>query len=348
MNMSSLFLACCLSASLVLAPCAMAQGVKPEDRNAALRYATIAYSANPELMDKARDADAGLAGFDLAAAPDAFKAAARAIEVDGSSTVGQIIEATRMKKCDFEVPWENGVSVLLPHLGKMRSQARLLRVDARRLAMMGDADGAAERLAALVRLSRHAAGDHILISSLVGIAICSLAIEETGMQFEAGKLTPGAKATILASLNALDRDDPFSMKAALRGEQRWTFDWIKAKFHGDDAGKKLVGTALLQEPIKDKSARPPSDPNLDAIAKLNEQALHAAADQALPLYEKMLGVWNDPEAVTKLTAISKDIEGGTYGPLAKVLAPNAANARKSTTRIDKDIAEMKQKLGAAK
>ena len=74
--------------------------------------------------------------------------------------------------------------------------------------------------------------------------------------------------------------------------------------------------------------------------------MHAAADQALPLYDKMIAVWNDADSVDKLTALAKEIESGKYGVLAKVLAPNVTVARKSTIRCDKNILDAKQKLSA--
>jgi len=345
MNMKRHLSTVVLAAGLMFAPAVVAQEVKPQDRNAALRYATIAYSAAPDLFAKAGEADVSNAGFDLASAPEVFRAAAHAIEMDSGNTVGQLIEASKLKKCDFEVAWEQGVGALLPHLGRLRADARLLRADARRMEMAGKADEAAERLAAMIRISRHANEDHILISSLVSAAISSLALEETEAALAAGKLTPSARATILDALNTLDKDDPFAMKPAIRGEQRWTLGWVKSAFHGDDAGKKLVATGYLDFPGDAKGSTPKqTNPAVEAIGKMNEKQLHDAADLASTYYDKIIAVWNTADAVKTLETMSKDVENGQYGPIGCVFAPAGSKARASSLKAEKLITDMKQKL----
>jgi hypothetical protein len=288
-------------------------------------------------------------GFDSAALPADFKAAAEAIKSDGSDTVGQLIEASKLRKCDFEIAWEQGVAVLLPHLGSMRSDARLLRVNARRLEIAGDADAAAERLAAMIRMARHASNDDILISSLVGAAICSLAIDETEAALSAAKLTPSARQTILAAISTLDRDDPFAMKPAIRGEQRSTLGWIKTTFRGPDAGKKLVATGYLE--LSEPSNAPAAKSSqiraaIQAIGQMNEKQLDAAVDLASPYYDQALAAWDKPDAVEQLKALGERIEKGEFGPIGQVFAPAASKARQSALKSENRIAAIKQKLAA--
>ncbi len=332
-----------IAASLWLAPSVLGQ-VKKEDRNAALRYATIAYSTHADLFKKTGEADLTAAGFDLDKAPEDFHTAVASIEQDGNETIKQLIEATKLRKCDFEPAWEEGVALLLPHLGKMRSYARLLRVDARRCAMIGDADGAAERLAAMVRLANHAKEDHILISSLVGAAIGVLAITETEAALDAGKLTASAKATVLAAFDSLDQDDPFAMKPAIRGEQRWTLDWVKSNFRGDDAGQKLIATGLLHT----TSDNSPPNPVIRVISKMNEAELHAAVDRARPHCDTAIAVWNNPDVVEQLNTLDKKVADGDFGPLASILAPSFTKARSTAEKTHKSIEQIKQRLAPAK
>src|SRR5436190_1981942 len=140
------------AAGLALSPFASAQTVKPADRNAAIQYATVFYTADADLFAKASDVDMAKVGFDKAALPDDFKAVAELLRTKGDGPVGQLLEASRLRKCDFELAVEKGMMVLMPHLGKMRNAVRLLRVDARRHLLDGDAAGAAERIAAIVRI----------------------------------------------------------------------------------------------------------------------------------------------------------------------------------------------------
>jgi hypothetical protein len=340
-------LALFLAAGLGLSPLARAQEmVKPENRNAALRYATIAYSGDRDLFTKTGDVDMSKVGFDAASLPADFQAACAALKAEGSGTVGQLLEATRLSKCDFEIAWEKGVMVLLPHLGKLRADARLLRVDARRLEIAGDSEGAAERLAALIRMSKHAAGDDILISSLVGVAICNLAIEETDAALAAGKLTPAGAHAILAALDTLDHTDPFHMKGALRGEQRWSLQWVKANFHGADAGKQLVATGVLT--MDEGGVSHEVSDAARAIGLMNEAQLDAAVDLASPYYDKAIAAWDAPDAPAQLEALAQRVTNGEFGPIGRIFTPAISKCRESATKADARIASIRAKLIAVK
>lgn len=337
-------LAALLSAGFCLGPAARAQEVKPEDRNAAIRYATIAYTHLPDLFAKTGDVDMTKVGFDAAALPADFKAALDALKADGGETVRQVMEATKLRKCDFEPPWEQGVEVLLPHLGKMRTYTRLLRADARRLEIEGDADAAAERLAAMVRLARHATNDHILISALVGTAIGNAAMLETEDALAAGRLTRSARATVLAAISTLDSDDPFAIKPALRGEQRWILEWVKATFRGPDAGKKLVATGYLSPGESDRSSKTLAA--IQAISNMNEKQLHEAADRATQYYDKTISVWSKPDAAEQLKSAEADLERGEFGHIAQVFAPAVTKAFDASRKAESRITALKQKLAA--
>jgi len=69
-------------------------------------------------------------------------------------------------------PWDDWlVGVLLPHLGAMRQQGRLLVADARLAIQEGDAQRVASNLEAVAHLARLASQDDFLISDLVAIAL---------------------------------------------------------------------------------------------------------------------------------------------------------------------------------
>lgn len=347
------------------------------NRNAALVYSTIFYTTPPDLLAKANEVDWTKVGFDAASLPADFVAACEAVKADSNDTVGRLIEATKLTRCDFEVPMEEGPWVQLPQLGKMRGAARLLRLDARRLAIAGQPEAAAERLAALIRLSRHSAEPPLFISSLVGVAICGLAVHEAEDALGAGKLNPAAQRTIAAALDTLDAKDPFSFKESIRSEQRWMLDWITSNFHGPDAGKKLnagqfmMAGAVLEAPAKpapggtqSPATSPPPPPQpppkapapplpspeqtaVAAIDQMNETQLAEAVKRARQYYDLMIEAWDKPDAMEQLKSIQQRGSNGEFGPVAAVFGAAAAKAKEGDARIQAQIAALRQKLAAS-
>ena len=75
------------------------------------------------MLSKAGDVDMSAVGYDKAKVPEAFTKAAELIRTKGEGTVGELLEASRMKKCDFELSYEKGFMMLLPHLSKIEQRA---------------------------------------------------------------------------------------------------------------------------------------------------------------------------------------------------------------------------------
>lgn len=328
-------LALILAATPFIAPgAALAQPVKPADRNAALKYAAVFYSTGPEVNQKISDTDVSKAGFDAAAAPAEFTAAAAEVKTY-QANIQTLIDASKLRRCDFEIEYERGIGATLPHLSKVRSAARMLRVDARRLAMAGDAAGSAERLATIVRMANHTAGDDILISSLVAAAMINLAIEEGQAQFQAGKLTPATAAPLVEALKALNPGDPFHTKDAMRGEQRITLGWVKQSFHGDDAGRQLTqNEAVVATQLAGENAEAAR-----TIAAMNQAQLYAAVDLLSPYYDLVIAAWDKPDSVAQLEALGRRVSNGEFGPLGQVFAPAVSRARQSSLRGEERIRE---------
>ena len=85
-----------------------------------------------------------------------------------------IFEAASFKKCRFSLDYTEGFAMLLPHLSKMRAQARLLARDALLKAKEGKINEALESTRSGLRLGRGSLDEPILVSQLVRFAIDSL------------------------------------------------------------------------------------------------------------------------------------------------------------------------------
>jgi hypothetical protein len=89
----------------------------------------------------------------------------------------EIEEAAKRPASRFPVDYERGLSCLLPHLGTLRSFARLFEIRACAELATGDSARAMDDAAACLRISESVAGEPLLISHLVRVATLSLALQ---------------------------------------------------------------------------------------------------------------------------------------------------------------------------
>lgn len=330
------------AAGFLLAPmnAALAQSVRPEDRNAAIKYSWAFYTLPQDLLVKVADIDLSDTMFEKEASkqPKGFAELVEQLK-PYSSSIQQLIDASKLRRCDHEIEYEKGVAALLPHLGKMRQAVRVLRIDARRLIIDGDAPAAAERIATMVRMARHLRTDRTLISSLVAAAITNTAAVEADAELASGLLPEEARRTILAAFQELDAVDPFAMKDAVRGEQALTLNWIKSTFDGEDAGQRLLAMSISGDPDAKAALM---------IGSMNGTQLSAAVDLLSPYYDQVLAVWDQEDSVAQLQKLGERVEKGEFGPVGQVLAPALANAKKSSLRVEGIVQRVVEKLGAKK
>jgi hypothetical protein len=181
--------------------------VVPDSQNAATLYRQ-AFAA--------LDADAAINGKDspLAAAAtiDVASPAVTDLLARHASTLDLIRRATARDVCRFERDWTRpSLDMLLPELSSLRLAARLLALQAR----LAAADGlVAEALGDVVRIgqiSRHTAGEPILISSLVGLAIDAMAVDTLA------EVLPKLGKSDAAALDAPELSDLVAMPPAMAG-----------------------------------------------------------------------------------------------------------------------------------
>src|SRR5690606_10867886 len=115
-----------------------------------------------------------------------------------------------------DTDWSN---THLPHLPKLRDVARLLNTDAQRAAADGEMNEAAQRHAAMVRMSRHV-GSKSVIKQLVTYTTLQLAMNSTREIAAAPGWEAGQRDLLLAELQEIDARDPFEGDAKLRSDQQ--------------------------------------------------------------------------------------------------------------------------------
>ncbi|MBL8999903.1 MAG: hypothetical protein JNK25_02060 [Phycisphaerae bacterium] len=318
--------------------------VKPSERNAALKYWEASAGMSRELSTALGELNYEEIGMtpESAEKNEAWKAALKAA---GGSNAGEWLHASGYTRCDFEVRYEDGVGALLPHLGKLRSGARLLRFEARRAIIEGRPDDAARYLAALIRIGNHVCGDGFLISSLVGNAIVSMSMAEIREYAESGRMTASARESIQRGLDQIDEKDPMRIRAALVGEQTIMLDWIRVACTGPEAGAKLA--SLLFE-VQNQDDQGLTEVNRAIIEKLDESGLAREVVQTEKAYQAMLDAWDSEDPDEACKAVAERMKRHEFGPLAAEICPSVARSRFVASRFEKDLKETRASLDTAK
>ena len=96
---------------------------------------------------------------------------------ENSEALALIEKASLMPSCYFETNWQDGVAVLLPHLGEMQKASRILIARVRLRAMAGDLDGAVADTRTSLRLGSSLHRQPMLITGLVALVLESRSVE---------------------------------------------------------------------------------------------------------------------------------------------------------------------------
>jgi len=176
------------------------------------------------------------------------------------STLDVIRRAADIDVCRFHRDWTRpSIDMLLPEMQSLREAARLLSLAARREAADGNLPGALRDVVRLQQMGRHAAAEPMLISSLVGVAIDTIALDT---------LTEVLPRLRKADLPALDAEDIRDLVA--------TVPAITRPFYGEEA----FGLATLADI---------ADGRLDPAA-LNQAFSFSKVGGVMPVWSSQLAM----------------------------------------------------------
>ncbi len=289
--------------------------------NAALRYWSIFAQLNKDQEAKLREID-----FDkLLTIEDARAAFASAgVPFGGSEIIATLLSTTELEKCDFEIDLSTGPYALMPHLSQIRTCARLLRLDARRLQIEGEHDEAASRIAAMLRLSSHVASDRIMISSLVGIAVSESAFKEGTRLLQAGKLSANAMTSLQSAVATMKNEDPLLLRAAVANEGKEFPDWIERQLVVPEGMKAINEISAANLNGADPKTKPP---------EFTVEGVRADLPRLRAAYARLNAAWDAADPAAEAIAIEKACIAGECGTLAKVWLPSMSNAYKTHKRF---------------
>ncbi|MFO0857327.1 MAG: hypothetical protein U0640_08240 [Phycisphaerales bacterium] len=266
---------------------------------------------------------------------------------DNQPLIESLLAVSEIKECDWGLDYDAGMDLLLPELGHLRTSARLFAYDAVRLLETADAikddikqQKAARRLAAMWRVPTHVAGDRVLISSLVGIAISSLGEDRATELMEEQKLSVSSAQIVLNAVRefASRGDDPFGTRQSVLGEKELMLGWVRREYTtGTDAGVRLAAK------FAGESISPLAKSRIES---LNGEQVAGELDRLEPYYDKVLEAWDKPvpEGKAELDKLWQGLEDGEYGVLSNVLLPAFNKVYASHTKSMRDLKVFKKTL----
>ncbi|MEN0020095.1 MAG: hypothetical protein AAF747_04325 [Planctomycetota bacterium] len=229
---------------------------------------------------------------------------------EASGGIELVLRASEMEDCDFGVEYQLGFNALLVHLGELRGSARLIAADARRIAMDDEIDDderaemVAYRMAGLLGMASHLRNDRLLISSLVSVAIASLAESETRFHLEEGSLDHDEAREYLAEImdERFDGDDPFGVISSIEMERDIIQFWFPAALNTEDDLEEFIGQSV----------------QTGILALADDRSKQLLGEQAARYYDEAIEIWFDDDAAEQLEVLSERVEDGDFGWLASI------------------------------
>jgi hypothetical protein len=252
-------------------------------------------------------------------------------------------DGAKQQRCDWGLDYEQGFELLLPHLQKARTLARLAALHARQRVEKGQTAEAADELADTLTLGRHAAPEGITIAVLVRYAIEGIAIETAADQL------PRLKPADLDRLaERIDKLPPAATaKDSVRLERDSGQAWMLRKVRGAKGDKDFVKHMVAM-------LAPPSDSDQTAsitaaitAAGGTPESVAKAIEETGPFYDQFAEALALPynQVRPRLDEINKKVQAN---PIAKALLPNYDKVVDTEARAQCRLAMLKAAIAVAK
>lgn len=288
-----------------LAAAAQQAGVMPP--NAALQY-WQGFAVLPTLNEAQRDIVEHIDSAEL-------NAQATGLIEASTNSLRQLHRGAAIEECDWGLNKQDGLMLLLPHLGKAREMARLACLRARLEFNRGDAAAALEDLGDAIVLARQSGAGSTLIAILVQDSIEQMVIEVASSHVVAAK--GPALERFGQRLAQLPRGGSMRESATLIERQfglDWLIDQLKNVKPGEDWRGRLEQMFGNEAGIQDliKSTKSPED----VISRL---------EASRPYYEQITPLLDLPpdEFRSKSQALYAKYANDAWG---KMILPNYSKA----------------------
>jgi hypothetical protein len=267
-------------------------------------------------------------------------AAARKVIDQSRNSVEYLHRGAKLDRCDWAPDYEDGIWLLLPHLGKARTLARLTALTARSEFEQGNAKAGWGHIVDLLRLARHVEVDPIMVNQLVGYSIETTAIDAAAPHL------PGLKDALADAPAAIDRlPAAMSLAHMLSAEQanflRATVRQLKAAEEKKPGSWQDVWKGLF---AGDEN---PGNRALADSAKTLDQAVKLV-EGLIPLYDELAKLAELPpkEFGARYPEFVRKAEADN--PLAKAILPAVDKVGAAQRRAEARLAMFKAAIAVVR
>ena len=143
---------------------------------------------------------------------------------DVARALAMIEQAAARPKCNFNLQYDQGAALLVPHVQGMLKMGRILAARAQLEARRQENERAWNSIETNLRMADALREEPILISALVRVAIAKTALASIRQVADQAPPSDGTAARLMARLAAVD--DPAPYMLAMDGERLFMGEWI--------------------------------------------------------------------------------------------------------------------------
>src|SRR5262245_2562587 len=247
----------------------------------------------------------------------------------------QMHRGAQIDRCDWGLDYEDGVSMLLPHLAKARNLTRIAALDIRREFARGNSAAAVQTGLDALAMARHTNADFTLISILVRIVNEATLFEALGAGLPK---TDAASLTKLAAALDAPRGGG-TVSESIKGEKEFMAKWLIRKLKEAESRKAGSYKEVFHEVLGIGISENPQD-------KARTQRVIDAGDtfeKAVKMLDDLMPVYDELVRIYALPAKEFDAQYPAYhkqtaeaNPAAALLMPAlekvAASERRNRTQ----------------
>jgi hypothetical protein len=181
-----------------------------------------------------------------------------------------------LPSCDWGLDYNDGISMLMPHLVKARDLARLAALDARRAFEHGNWKAGRRDMTSTMVLARHVGRDPVMIGLLVRLGLEGMVVDSVA------PYVPDIKASHSQAVAMFEAIPPaVTLEQSIRFEQKWMAGWIVPHLRAEEQRQKGAGLELWRKFLDaDAPASLKNVGSLEEVIKLVEDAIPVYDDLA--------------------------------------------------------------------
>jgi hypothetical protein len=160
---------------------------------------------------------------------------------DSQKSILYLRRGAHCSHCDWGLDYNDGISMLLPHLAKSRSLARLAALDARYQFERGNRNALTANAFAMMNMARHVGRDPTMVCLLVRFLIEGLVVDVMAPYLPATTM-PYAKAVTM--FKALPEAP--DLQQIIAAEKKYFLEWMIRKLREEEEREPGAGVKLWQ------------------------------------------------------------------------------------------------------